>query len=533
LTTYTPRGPWAELHRSLSRIGTVHIQNVHILANLEPFRYGSADFIQKSVQAMHDIYESNGLHLYPQASYWDWPYTADKTQKRLLQVERDWIWYKAWARYAWNCRRDRNNEVAYWSRLIGNKFGTNAQQGKNILTAYEETGEIAPKLLRRYGITDGNRQTLTLGMLMSQLINPYKYSLFTLLYNSEAPEGEMISEYAEKEWKKQGHIGETPVQVAKEVVAHGQKAVEAIELATPAIQQEKEEFTRLRNDVHCYNALANFYAEKVKAALWILRYKYSNDIIDLEKALPFLEKSVAYYSRLTDLTKENYLYANSMQTAQRKIPIRGVDGTFKTWAEVLPVFQKELENFRKNIDSLKSIKGTSGNNTIMQFKNANVHLPKNTEFYTINAGQQLYSDTSLFIKEFSGELNGLKGIKMSRKKQIIKGTSLTFTATKPVKLLVGYFNEKIANYLKAPELETDANANEYGQDEIKIGNALVAGDLPPVNVHAYSFKPGTHTLNLGKGMCLILGFIDGNQQIRMHDAGLGVSGKNDIDWLFD
>ncbi len=47
LTTYTPRGKWAELHRSLSAIGTVHIQNVHILANLEPFRYGSPDFIQK------------------------------------------------------------------------------------------------------------------------------------------------------------------------------------------------------------------------------------------------------------------------------------------------------------------------------------------------------------------------------------------------------------------------------------------------------------------------------------------------------
>jgi hypothetical protein len=46
LTTYTPRGSWAELHRKLSAIGTVQIENVHILANLEPFRYGSADFIQ-------------------------------------------------------------------------------------------------------------------------------------------------------------------------------------------------------------------------------------------------------------------------------------------------------------------------------------------------------------------------------------------------------------------------------------------------------------------------------------------------------
>jgi len=78
LTTYEPRGPWSQIHRELSSLGSVHIDNVHILANLEPFRYGSPDFIQKSVQAMHRVHGANGLHLYPQASYWDWPYTADK-----------------------------------------------------------------------------------------------------------------------------------------------------------------------------------------------------------------------------------------------------------------------------------------------------------------------------------------------------------------------------------------------------------------------------------------------------------------------
>ncbi len=27
---------------------------------------------------MHNVHGANALHLYPQASYWDWPYTADK-----------------------------------------------------------------------------------------------------------------------------------------------------------------------------------------------------------------------------------------------------------------------------------------------------------------------------------------------------------------------------------------------------------------------------------------------------------------------
>ena len=38
LTTYLPRGNWQQLHKSLSALGGGHIMNVHILANLEPFR---------------------------------------------------------------------------------------------------------------------------------------------------------------------------------------------------------------------------------------------------------------------------------------------------------------------------------------------------------------------------------------------------------------------------------------------------------------------------------------------------------------
>jgi len=531
LTTYTPRGAWADLNRKLAAIGTVNISNVHILANLEPFRYGSADFIQKSVQAMNKIYGAKGLHLYPQASYWDWPYSADDVKGRLLEVDRDWIWYKEWARYSWNSQRERSQEINYWGNELANKYGVQLTAGKAILNAYEESGEISPKLLRRYGITDGNRQTLTLGMLLTQLINPFRYGLFTLMYESEAPEGEMIIEYAEKEWKKQGHIGETPVQVAREVVAHGKKAIESINEAAPTVTKDTAEFKRLKNDIYCYDEMANFYAEKVKAALWILRYKNSNQVTDLEQALPFLQKSVDHYAKLVKLTEHSYLYANSMQTKQRKIPMRGVDKTFIHWREMLPVFSKELEHFKHSIDSLKSIKqGTV--TAIVPYKNAAVKILNETESYVIAKDVQLFADSAIKIKEVAEQLLGLKGIKFSKEKQIKIGTEIKFTTKTPVKLLVGFFNQKDPQFLAPPQLETDASANNYGQSEIKISNALVANGFPPVNVHAYSFAPGTHTLNLGKGACLVLGFIDDKQELRIFNAGLDGRGK-DIDWLFE
>ena len=53
---------------------------------------------------------------------------------------------------------------------------------------------------------------------------------------------------------------------------------------------------------------------------------------------------------MVDLTKDHYYYANSMQTAQRRIPIGGDNGTNKTWEEMLVHYEKELENFKANLD---------------------------------------------------------------------------------------------------------------------------------------------------------------------------------------
>ena len=535
LTTYTPRGPWAELHRKLSSLGSIQIENVHILANLEPFRYASPDFIQKSVQAMHVVHHGNGLHLYPESSYWDWPYSADKTSPRLLQINRDWLWYKAWARYAWNADRDRDKEVQYWSSIIGDQFGTNERNGEKIVEAYEETGEIAPKLLRRFGITDGNRQTLTLGMLMTQLINPYRYGLFTLLYNSEGPEGEMLTDYAEKEWKHEKHIGETPLQIITEVKLHGSNAVNAIEAAAPFVSKNKAEFNRIKNDAYIYNALANNYAEKAEAALLVLRYKYSNDIKDLDSALFHLEKSFVFYTTLADLTKDTYLYANSMQTQQRKIPVGGNDGKMKTWTELLPVYKQELEIFKQRIDSLKSPYAVKAEKKKITFSDADVIVNDNDEgYYSIRTGSSLFSDTATYIKDYAAELNALNAVKLNKTKQLKQGTIVRFTNAKPVKVLVGYFDSKDPRFLQPPQLEIDASANNYGQAEAKIRNAILVSGLPPVNIHTYTFKAGDNTLTLAKGIALVLGFVNEDALIQVRDAGLVPGGvKKELDWLFE
>lgn len=96
----------------------------------------------------------------------------------------------------------------------------------------------------------------------------------------------------------------------------------------------------------------------------VMRYRYSRDMSDLQKALPLLEESLNEYRKLTELTKNTYLYANSLQSTARKIPFDGKDRKYKRWEECLPEYEKELENFRHNLLKLNSKKADGSFHTM-------------------------------------------------------------------------------------------------------------------------------------------------------------------------
>lgn len=539
LTTYQPQGPWSQTHRDLAALGT-HIENVHILANLEPWRWGSPLFVEKAVQAMHSVHHANGLHLYPQASYWDWPYSADKyaNGKRKYQIDRDWMWYATWGRYAWNCHRLFADEAGYWNERLAAFYGTgqNNSAADEIRKAYDESGEIAPKLLRRFGITEGNRQTLLLGMFVSQLVNPYKYTIYPGFYESCGPTGEKLIEYVEKEWKRQPHVGELPLDIVSQTEAHGDKAVAAIDAAAPYIHEHQEEFARLRNDMHCYRDFARFFGWKVRAAQHVLNYQWGKDIKELDTAAVMLEKSLDYYRQLVVRTDSTYLYANSMQTAQRRIPIGGDNGKMKTWRELLPCYERELANLKKNIRLLKD--KTAGRyqeqaTAIHALRNADIVLDtiagSKAKVVTLGKGARLFADLDSAVTDLAPELKGLHALVYPYQQQRKQQTVVSFTTQKPTTLLVGYFRDDQRKYAPAPKLETDATANDYGQAEPLLTSALRIDGMPQINVHGYHFAKGTHTLSLPKGVILVLGFT--NDKITPRDAGLSGSDKA-IDWLF-
>lgn len=528
LTTYEPGGPWGETHRQLAAAAPVHIDNVHILANLEPWRWSSPAFIQKTVQAMHRVHHSKGLHLYPQASYWDWPYTADKLPngERLKQLDRDWMWYQAWGRYAWNDQRGADK--SYWKKELADYYGIDTTAAGHLLNAYDEAGEIAPKLLRRFGITEGNRQTLLLGMTMGQLVNPYKYTIYPGFYESCGPQGEKLIEYVEKEWKGEKHHGELPLDIVNQCVEHQHKAVEALnDIVDVKPLYHADEFGRFRNDIICYSLFALSFRDKVLAAQQVLNYKWTKDINYLDAAAPLLEKSVYTWNLLAQWTDSIYLYANSMQTAQRRIPVGGDGGKMKTWSELAKVYQEELDAFKANIEKLKHPVAQT-DVLINPLKPADVKYSGAT--VTLKKGAVLFEkrpDTP--IDSLAPELVGLQALVLNRDSTRIVGTTIEFECDKPVKVLVGLFKDDDPKWAKAPKLEIDATGNEYGQAEPILTNAISIVQMPKVNIHAYNLPAGRHTLRLPKGILMVAGFTSDN--IKPRDCGLN-GPSSEVDWLF-
>lgn len=533
LTTYEPGGPWGETHRQLAAAAPVHIDNVHILANLEPWRWSSPAFIQKTIQAMHRVHHSKGLHLYPQASYWDWPYTADKLPngERMKQLDRDWMWYQAWGRYSWNDQRGADK--TFWKKELADYYGIDTIAASHLLNAYDEAGEIAPKLLRRFGITEGNRQTLLLGMTMGELVNPYKYTIYPGFYESCGPEGEKLIEYIEKEYKGQAHKGELPFDIVDQCVNHGDRALIEMGAVGTKPTRHAEEYERVWNDFLCYATFAKAFQLKVRAAAEVLRYKWTKDIAHLETAEKWLEQSLSIWYDLSRMTDQWYLYANSMQTAQRRIPVGGDNGKMKTWSELAKVYQEELDAFKGHIEKLKHpVAQTDVLINPLKPADVTIHKVQNSKFtvQSLQKGAILFEnrpDTP--VDSLAPELVGLQALVLNRDTTRIVGTSIEYESDKPVKLLVGLFKDDDKKFAKAPKLEIDATGNEYGQAEPILTNAISIVQLPKVNIHQYSLPAGRNTIRLPKGILMVAGFTQSD--INPRDCGLN-GPSSEVDWLF-
>jgi hypothetical protein len=348
---------------------------------------------------------------------------------------------------------------------------------------------------------------MALGMTLDQLVRPEKYREFPELWESQSPPGERLKEFAERAWKTQPHEGETPVSINAEVLAFSAQAVAAIEAAAPLVTKNHEEFARLRNDVHAIRAMSQNYVAKTDAAMAVLRFHYSRDLADMERAEQALSDSLGHFRALAALTRDAYTAANSMQTAQRRIPMPGgKNGQAANyhWTQLLPLYEQELADFRAQLAALKD-PAAAGGRTHAPLAPAKWRvLTPGLSTYTVQVGNTAFPDSPAIFTAVAPELEGLQGISIQRRNT----HPVIFECDEPVRVLIGYFNASGAEWRKPPTLETDATAAERGGAEPFIVDAVKFDTLPSVTVHAFEYPPGRHVLEVrDTGTYLILGIV--------------------------
>jgi len=525
LTWTNVRGPVKAQFEKLVAGSTVQIANIHILSNLEPFRWGDPDFVRQTILNFQRI-GIGGLHLYP-LRYWDWPYSADKTTPQLMQTDRDWIWYESWARYAWNPNRDAEKEHTYWAQQFADRFGT-LDAGGHLLDAYELAGVCAPRLLPRIGITEGNREVFSLGLTMPQLIDAKRFSPAETLWTGDAPDGERLDEYVANEFNHKAHHGESPMGVADFAAESSGKALAEAEAAAAGITTNQAEYKRIVNDMRSIHELMLFYQAKTKAAYLVMLYGYDHDAKHLSEAETLLAQSVEDFRALVALADPAYRDAAAMHTSQRQIPVRGGPQS-EHFGDVLPVYEKELAVFRSR---LKALGGGAAGAPVEAAKGPLPQVgftlaPGAGEVFPLAVGQALYSDAAnSTIVRVAPELDGLKGIRVSTQQT----EPLHFTLEKPAQILVGFFkssSHKVLNVSPATE-----------QWNILLPNAVMPSgkNAFPVTVWTKDLPAGRNDLDLGKGAYVVLGFVPEDVHVTPHVsfAANGDEGQApNLDWMFE
>ncbi|HBA46786.1 MAG TPA: hypothetical protein DCZ91_03100 [Lachnospiraceae bacterium] len=543
LTTYLPTGKWQDTHVRLASHGQTHIMNVHVVADLEPFRYGATEFIQKCMQAGRSRLGCNGLHLYP-LFFWDWPYSPDKGKERLLQAERDWLWYRAWFRYAWNPDRDPETERLYWREVFAEHFSTDMETADRIYRAVNAMGQCAPRILRRVGITEGNRQTMSLGMTMSQFTNVKRYKPNYELWHSVSTPGEQPDDEIRRELAGEPFYGETTADMCAETVNYAKRAEELLCSVQGKAGKNRQELEYWFTDAQAMVELTLSYAKKLEAAFCILRYKYTmdenlrGDLGLLRAAVAPWEESMEHYRRLAGLTESTYLYACSMQTRQRKIPF--TDGSaFGHWSQCLPEYEKEFDCFKKHLKEMEQgifPGGEEGEEeqTAEPLMGAPFELEgSGCETYTVKKGESIFTDMVAPITMLAPELKGLTGIRFGLGSAMAEGARIVLKVPGDVKVLIAYMNAGGVEWLKLPDLETNTHADDRGGLSVVYANALQAENCPNCNIHAYFYEKGTHEIYMGTGGFTIVGVVPADADLQARNAGLSGETPEKLDWLYE
>jgi hypothetical protein len=330
--------PVPDARHATVKVAKKHIVNLHEVADIKPFRWGSPTFIEEMVGEWKKS-GIDGAEVYGLIS-WRWPYALDRLEpqqegfwpsgKKLLTFERDAIWLEAFGRYLWKADRPAAEEEVYWKSKLAEKFG-NAIAGEQLLAWYEVTGPILPGLQNLTHVHNMNFYPTAVGREQrvddilntkacdadypAKPVDTYFFERYKAKYNLPELKNRMVmpvAEYAEKmaagETITDAMTPDKVVALLNEMAQYGR----VIAAKFTATTKNKDEAARFVTDSAALKLVTSAWGEKVMAAIAKRAYQKTGDEKYAQKLRDHMRQSIKYYEELLHLTDKTYINATDM-----------------------------------------------------------------------------------------------------------------------------------------------------------------------------------------------------------------------------
>ena len=348
-------------HAEWSQVVKKHIVNLHEIADVKPFRWGSPRFIHEMVGEWKKI-GVDGAEVYGMVS-WRWPYALDKLEpqqsafwpsgKKLLTFERDEIWLKAVGRYLWEVECDARAEEEYWVAWLADKYG-DERAGRWLWEWYTVTGPVLPGLQNLTNVNNMNWHPTAVGkeQRVDSILDPVSANTnyparpvdahFFARYKKKYGLPDLanrvplsVADYAER--LAQGEAvpdAMTPDNVADLLAALAEESIEIAQTWSRAATEHQDEAARFVTDSQALCLVAGAWQHKVLAALHKRLLQLTHESKHERAFVEHMEGSILVYEELVELTDRTYINATDMVMRLN-------------WHDGLEHFQADAEDQRK------------------------------------------------------------------------------------------------------------------------------------------------------------------------------------------
>ncbi len=327
----------------------------HMLSNLWPFTFGSAEHVYDCLHSLDEV-GARGVVFHP-LNVEGWPYTWERRDDKLIsgkfradperfQFDRDWIWWSAFGRYAWNPRQPYEQNL--WLNECARRCG-NRTAGGHLYRALEAAAAIMPAIGTQFWVRGWDHWRPQINGLnwggsarTQRPSSRYWVDVGRLL--KDRPRHHLVADipaYVNHQLRGTPLAeGRTPIDTANSIVAAAGTAGRLIELAAVNAERGHHEIESVRKDIEVLGRIAEFWRRRIHAAIATETFVATLDERFLAEAEGLVRESVRRYRQVHDRLLAHYEMQPALCSHARLRP-RHLDN-------LLGEAEKEAQRFRQD-----------------------------------------------------------------------------------------------------------------------------------------------------------------------------------------